>query len=56
MTSLSLLTTSELLAFVTKDAFLVAMTSIGAISLAENGLKWYQLNMGKPIELKIKSD
>ena len=56
MTSLGLLATSGPSAFATKDAFHVAMTSIGAISLARNGLKWYQLNTGKPKELKIKSD
>ncbi|CAI2177517.1 14306_t:CDS:2 [Funneliformis geosporum] len=39
--------------FATKDAFHVAMTSLGAVSTAGNSLKWYQLKTGKPRELEV---
>ncbi|CAI2178636.1 18711_t:CDS:2 [Funneliformis geosporum] len=53
MTSLGLLATSGPSAFATKDAFHVAMTSLGAVSTAGNSLKWYQLKTGKPRELEV---
>ncbi|CAG8546346.1 6880_t:CDS:2 [Funneliformis caledonium] len=53
LTSLGLLATSGPSAFATKDAFHVAMTSLGAVSTAGNSLKWYQLKSGKPRDLEI---
>ncbi|CAG8527365.1 11206_t:CDS:2 [Racocetra fulgida] len=52
--SIGLVVVSGPTAWATKDAFHVALGSLGAISLAGNALKMYQVRTGFPRNLEIK--
>ena len=54
VSSLGLLATSGPTAFATKDAFHVAMTTLGTFSISQSSLKLYQLYAGKPVDMEVK--